>query len=55
MKYRDPYCYIYDLVDMTGKSYRTAQRTMERIRKYYGISGRQKPTIEQVKSFLIAQ
>ena len=54
MLYRDPTCYISDLENLTGKSYRTAQRIMGRIRSYYRLSKFERPTIEQVKAYLIA-
>lgn len=52
MKYRDPNCYIADIEEMIGKSNRTAQRVMAKIRKYYGITGRTKPTLDQVQAYL---
>ena len=54
MLYRDPTCYISDLENLTGKSYRTAQRIMGRIRSYYRLSKFERPTIEQAKAYLIA-
>ena len=51
--YRDPSCYIADIENLTGVSNRTAQRIMAKIRKYYGITGRIKPTIQQVKEYLV--
>ena len=53
MKYRDPICYMADLEVMLDKSYSTARRVMARIRKYYGLKGREKPTIQQVESYLV--
>lgn len=53
--YRVPEAYIADLEIMTGKSYRTCQRMMRRIKQYYGIPSRKRPTIEQVKAYLILQ
>ena len=50
--YRDPSCYIADIELMTGKSNRTAQRIMAKVRKYYGLTGRIKPTIAQVQAYL---
>lgn len=50
--YKSPYCYIADIETMTGKANRTAQRYMSEIRKHYGIQGRKKPTIEQVRAWL---
>lgn len=51
--YRTPFAYIADIEVLTGASYRTAQRIMEQIRKHYNLAKRQKPTMDQVKSFLI--
>lgn len=51
--YRDPTCYISDLEAMTGESYRTAQRRMAKIRKYFRLGRFEKPTIQQVKQYLI--
>lgn len=50
--YRDPTCYVSDLEEMIGKSYKTAQRLMVKIRKYYGMGKREKPTMDQVREFL---
>ena len=50
--YRDPSCYIADLEIMTGKSNRQARRYMAKIRKFYGLTARQKPTMQQVKEYL---
>ncbi len=52
--YRTPYAYIADVEILTGKSFRTAQRIMAEIKKYYNLKPRQKPTIEQVKNYLVA-
>lgn len=51
--YRTPFAYIADIEIITGASYRTAQRIMEQIRKHYNLSARAKPTIEQVKNYLV--
>ena len=51
--YRDPTAYVSDIEVLTGKSYSTAKRIMAKIRKYYGLSARQRVTIEQAKSFLV--
>lgn len=51
--YRDPHVYIADVEVMTGKSYRTCRRIMEDIRKYYGLAKREKPTMQQVKAYLV--
>jgi len=51
--YRDPTCYVADIEQMTGVSYRTARRIMVKIRKHYGLGKREKPTIEMAKSFLV--
>ena len=51
--YRTPEAYIADVEILTGKSYRTARRIMETIRKHYNLSARQRPTLEQVKAYLI--
>lgn len=51
--YRDPSCYIADIEVMAGVSYRTAQRILSKVRKYYGITGRKKPTIQQVQTYML--
>ena len=51
--YRTPEAYIADIEVMTGKSYATAKRIMGKIKKFYGLTSRQKPTIVQVKEYLI--
>ena len=51
--YRTPEAYIADVEYLTGRSYRTAQRIMAKIKKAYGIIGRNRPTIEQVKAYLM--
>ena len=51
--YKDPTCYIADIENLTGVSTRTAQRIMRKVREHYGITGRVKPTINQVKEFLV--
>ena len=51
--YRDPFAYVSDIEVMTGKSYGTAKRIMARIREHYGIPSRKRPTIEQVKAYLV--
>ena len=51
--YREPEAYIADIEVMTGKSYATAKRIMGKIRKHYGLTNRQKPTLIQVKDYLI--
>lgn len=51
--YRTPEAYIADVELLTGKSYRTAQRIMVKIKKALGITGRKRPTIEQVKTYLM--
>ena len=51
--YRDPSCYIADIEVMTGKSNRTAQRIMKKIRAFYGLGKFERPTMEQAKNFLI--
>lgn len=50
--YRTPEAYIADVEYLTGKSNRTAQRIMQKIKKAFGIKGRKRPTIEQVKTYL---
>ena len=51
--YREPGAYIADIEVMTNKSYGTCKRIMQRIRLFYGLSGRERPTIEQVKKYLV--
>ena len=51
--YRTPEAYIADVEILTGKSYATARRIMRKVRKYYDLSARQRPTLEQVKAYLI--
>ena len=55
MIYRDPTCYVADIEQMTGKSYMTARRIMMRIRKHYGLSKRERPTIDQAKAYLVRE
>ena len=52
MKYRDPHVYLYDLEEMTGKSRRTAQRIMVRVREKFGLGRFERPTLQQVKAYL---
>jgi len=52
-RYRDPFAYISDIEVMTGKSFRTAQRIMAKIKEHYGIPSRKRPTLEQVKEYLV--
>ena len=51
MKYRDPHVYLYDLEEMTGKSRRTVQRIMVKIRERFGLGRYEKPTLAQVKMY----
>lgn len=51
--YREPEATIADIEVLVSVSYRTARRIMDKIRKHYGIPKYHKPTIEQVKSYLI--
>ena len=51
--YRDPSCYIADIEIMTGKSYRTARRIAAKARKFFGITGRRRLTIQQMQEYLI--
>lgn len=51
--YREPDAFISDIEVMTGKSFRTAQRIMARIKKHYGIPPRKRPTLQQVKEYLV--
>ena len=48
---RTPEAYVSDIEQMTGMSYRTAQRIMKRVRDRFGIAGRKHPTIEQVREY----
>ena len=50
---RTPECYIADIELLTGKSYRTAQRVLVKVRKHFGLSSRQRPTFEQVEQYLV--
>lgn len=50
---RTPECYVADIELLTGKSYRTAQRVLAKVRKYFGLSSRQRPTFEQVEQYLV--
>lgn len=52
--YRTPFAYIADIEILTGKSNRQAQRYMAEIKKHYGITGRKRPTMQQVKDYLIS-
>ena len=51
--YRDPSCYVWDIVKLTGKSERTAQRILKKIKQHYGLAVRQKPTLQQAKAYLV--
>ena len=51
--YREPGAYIADIEVMTNKSYRTCRRIMQRIRIFYDLKPYERPTIEQVKNYLI--
>lgn len=53
-KYRNPIAYTVDVEVMANVSHATARRIMTRIKKYFGIPGKQHPTIIQVKQFLQA-
>ena len=50
--YRTPEAYIADIEIMTGKSYGTAKRIMAKIKRHFGISMRNRPTLDQVKEYL---
>ena len=52
-KYREPEATIADVEILVSVSYRTARRIMDKIRKAYGIPKYHRPTIEQVKAYLI--
>lgn len=51
-KYRNPNAYVIDIEMMANVSNRTARRIMGKIRKHFGIPGRQHPTMVQVREFL---
>ena len=53
-KYRNPIAYTVDVEVMAKVTNATARRIMQRIKKHYGIIGKQHPTIIQVKQFLQA-
>lgn len=55
MTYRLPEAFVSDIEVMTGASYRTAQRIMAKIKQHYSIPPRKRPTLEQVKTYLVAQ
>lgn len=50
--WRDPTCYVSDIEAMTGKSYRTAQRIMAKIRNHFQLKRFERPTIDQVEIYL---
>lgn len=51
-KYRNPNAYVSDIESMANVSYATARRIMGKIRKHFGIPGRQHPTMVQVREFM---
>lgn len=51
-KYRNPNANVVDIEVMANVSYGTARRIMCKIRKHFGIPGRQHPTMVQVREFL---
>lgn len=51
--YRSPEAYISDIEVLCNKSNRTARRIMATIRKHYGLDPRKRPTIDQVKAYLV--
>ena len=51
-KYRNPNAYVADIEVMANVSYATARRIMGKIRKHFGIPGRQHPTMVQVREFM---
>lgn len=53
--YRTPEAYVSDIEVMLDVSYMTARRIYAKIRNHYGIPNRKRPTIEQVKQYLIQQ
>ena len=53
-KYRNPIAYTVDVEVMANVTNATARRIMARIKKHFGIPGKQHPTIIQVKQFLQA-
>ena len=53
-KYRNPIAYTVDVEVMANVTNATARRIMQRIKKHFGIPGKQHPTILQVKQFLQA-
>ena len=53
-KYRNPIAYTVDVEVMANVTNATARRIMQRIKKHFGIPGKQHPTIIQVKQFLQA-
>lgn len=53
-KYQNPTAYVVDIEVMANVSYGTAKRIMGKIRKHFGIPGRQHPTMVQVREFLRA-
>lgn len=54
MQYRTPEAYVSDIEAMLNVSYMTARRIYSKIRQHYGIKVRQRPTMEQVRNYLIA-
>ena len=54
-RYRTPEAYISDIEVMTGKSYMSARRIMAKIKKHFGLTPYQRPTIQQVKEYLVKE
>ena len=55
IQYRTPEAYVSDVEAMLNVSYMTARRIYSKIRQHYGIAVRHRPTMEQVKQYLISQ
>ena len=53
-KYRNPIAYTVDVEIMAKVTNATARRIMSRIKKHFGIPGKQHPTMVQVREFLRA-
>lgn len=52
-RYRLNEAQVVDIQIMLNKSYRTSQRIMAKIKAHYGLKPRQRPTMDQVKSYFV--
>ena len=53
--YRTPEAHVSDIAALLDVSYRTARRVYAKIRKHFGLANKQRPTMEQVKAYLVKE